>query len=56
MLDPKRGEYGPPGVVLVSNRRAKQRHEAIVQEATDGALESLDLRLGLLEEVVRESE
>jgi hypothetical protein len=55
-LNAKRSEYGSLGVVLVGDRRAKQRHQAIVQKASNGALESLDLRLGLLEEVVREGE
>jgi hypothetical protein len=54
-LDPEGGKNGSPGVVLVRNGRAKQRHETIVQETTDRAFESLDLGLCFLEELVHKA-
>src|SRR5216683_1115435 len=48
--DPDRGQHRAPRVILVRDRRAEERHEAVAQELVDGALEAVDLAERPLEE------
>jgi hypothetical protein len=41
-LDRERGVAGAHGVVLVRDRRAEQRHDAVAQDPVDGALVTMD--------------
>jgi hypothetical protein len=38
VLEPQGRQHRPPGVVLIGNGGAKQRHEAVAEELIDGAL------------------
>ena len=52
--DAERGERGAPRVILVGQRGAEERHEAVAEELVDGALVAVDLGQGGLEEAVEE--
>ena len=52
---PSGGEHGPPGVVLVRDRRAEQGHEAVAEELVDRPLVAVDLGQGQLEEPVEQA-
>ena len=43
-LEIKRRVAGAPGVVLVGDRRAEQRHDPVARELVDRALEAMDAR------------
>ena len=52
--DVERGQYRPARVVLVRDRRAEQRHEAVAQELIDGALVAMDLGQRAVEEAAQQ--
>ena len=52
--DAERGQGGAARVILVRQRGAEERHEAIAEELVDGALVAVDLGQRRLEEAVEE--
>ena len=53
-LHAERGVAGPDGVILVGQRRAEQRHDAVAHRPADGALVAVDGLHHALEDGVEE--
>ena len=54
VLEPQGRQHCPPGVILIGNGGAKQRHEAVAEELIDGALVPVYRVEAALEEAVEQ--